>query len=77
MICREYLIHLEIQVFNTYCGFFLSDNEFIRSFIHNFQFWCKFNKFIFFFGKKLWKSLEKRMNNLVDIPISILSKMIL
>ena len=46
--------YLLIKLFTIhyFCGFFLSDNEYLRYFIHNFLFWCKINKFIFFFSKK-------------------------
>ena len=85
MICREYvgnfllfflqlsIIHYELSIINYHCEFFLSDNEYLRYFIHNFQIWCKINKFISFFSKKLWKSCVYSDNKLVDIhlPISL------
>ena len=48
-------IHLKKIIIHFYCGLFLSDNEYLSLFIHFFLFWCKINKFISFFSKKLWK----------------------
>mgnify|MGYP007069882030 CR=1 FL=1 len=49
------------------CGLFLADNERVSLLIHNFQFWCKYNKFIIFLSKKWWKSFEIYFNKCVDI----------
>ena len=75
MICREYLDNFLVfflagKLYYCYFRFFLIDSEFITYFIHIFQFWCKYNKFISFFRKNLWKSSEKVENKPVDIPIS-------
>ncbi len=64
---------MELSVIHTICGFFLSDNEYLRYFIHNDQFWCKINKFISFFSKNLWKSLKFLLNKYVDILLSSMS----
>ena len=48
-------IHLNKVIIHFYCGLFLSDNEYLSLLIHFFLFWCKINKFISFFSKKLWK----------------------
>ena len=57
--------------FHTRCGFLLPDTETVRSFIHNFYFRCKINKFISFFSKKQWKTLKLPLNKPVDIPFFI------
>ena len=45
-----------MSVVNYDCELYFADYEMIYKFIHNFLFWCKFNKFISFFSKKTWKS---------------------
>ena len=58
------------RLINCVCSFFLSHSQPFSHFIHNSLFRCKFNKFISFFSKKVWKSSKIPVNKRVDIPLS-------